>query len=227
MRAVNRLGPGDNWVIAIRSWYPRSMRRRAGALIVVTLAGTAWLGAVPGHAAAPPPTPRPNLVVTAGRLSLPDAPKFGFALLRGTTTLFAWNQRTENVGNAATRRISQTGVRLLFGSHRIEVGGGGRLAVPKLRVDKSFADNSAFRIFWKWSDWEYGTYPTRICADIGEVISESHEKDNCHKTHPIYVIPGGVDAEHITGTATQPFAPDLQLNWTTDARFPIKPIQPV
>ena len=46
------------------------------------------------------------------------------------------------------------------------------------------------------SDWKYGTHPTRVCADVFNMVTERHEANNCKKLHPFYVVPkalkGGV-----------------------------------
>jgi hypothetical protein len=112
----------------------------------------------------------------------------------------------------ATAHKSRTGLRFLIGNGVTLQPPGARLPVSSLAPSSSDAGHGTFEIFWD-DTWDYGTYPTRICADTAKVIAESKEGNNCKKTHEIYVIPYGLHGS-INGSSVKPLAlPGVTLSW--------------
>jgi hypothetical protein len=192
--------------------------RPALVMLGASLALTTLAGTSAAHATSR--SPKPNLVVKAGRLSVPTAPDTGFAVNRRDTTVFAWNQRTKNIGTAPARK-SRTALEIRLAPRIWDTPGGAFLRVPGLAPKKSSADNGAFNMHWG-DTWEYGTHPTRICADADQVVkNESRESDNCRKTHEIYVVPFSI-AGNVTGSSHQDADPGVTLSWTASVSFALQ-----
>ncbi len=188
--------------------------RRNGPLGWVVCVLVAMSLAVAGASATPAqgkPKKRPDLIVKSGALSRPGLGEGEFVVGHGETAEFVWTQRTQNRGKAVAPK-SKTGVQILVDARHVISPRGARVNVPKLAPGKSHATRDRFEVFWD-DTWDYGTYPTRICADVTRKVRESKEGKNCRTTHNIYVIPFGLTGT-IRGEAVQPLVyPGVTLSW--------------
>jgi hypothetical protein len=150
---------------------------------------------------------RPDLVVTAGSIRGSNQVIVGRVPER-----FSWNHRTKNLGNA-TARASRTAVVFDGGGTWVR---GPALFVPRLAPGASRAGNGGFTL--NFDVFEWGTYRTRICADVTEVVRESKESNNCRRIDPTYVIPSRL-VGRITGN--HPLWPggSVKVTWATDAEY--------
>jgi hypothetical protein len=203
---------------------PRTKRRMIAALMVGgAVAATSMLGTTETRAV--PPTRavvlKPDLVVTAAGIGIKRGIDDAFYGFGGETVRFAWHHRTENTGKGAAARPSRTAVQLLAGDDWIQPAS---LPVPALGSGKSAAGEGEFNRKLAGPLWDYGTYPTRVCADaFNTVRNETNGTNNCHGSHPIFVVPSEFKGE-INGTANIPmFWPGVKLSWTGTLTFKALP----
>jgi hypothetical protein len=176
----------------------RPLGQVACALAAITLL-TAATGAAPADAK---PKKRPDLIVKSAQLTVPASdPDVGFIVGHGLTFEFAWKQTTKNKGKATSPK-SKTGVQIVIDSKHVITPA--RAKVPKLAPGHSHTTHGRFEMLWD-TTWDYGTYPTRICADVTSKVTESKERKNCRDTHTIWVVPYGLTGT-ISGEAVQPLA---------------------
>lgn len=202
----------------MNTWFSGSIRRRASVIVALTLAVSASAGAASGRAEQYLRPPKPNLVVKAGRVSVPAAPDTGLVVTRRDTTFFVWKHLTKNIG-AAPAAKSRTQLQIQKNSPRVWIlPNGADLPVPTLGPNKSSQDNGAFD--YSWSDgWAYGAHPTSICADADHAVNESNESDNCRKTDEIYVVPVSIDGD-VDGSSVRLVDPGVTLRWRARVSFP-------
>ena len=190
--------------------------RRNGPLGWVVCVLVAMTLAVAGASATPAegkPKKRPDLIVKSGAFSRPGVGEVEFVVGHGETAEYVWTQRTQNRGKAVAPR-SKTGVQILVDARHVISPRDARVNVPRLAPGKSHATRDRFEVFWDHT-WDYGTYPTRICADVTRKVRESKEGKNCRTTHNIYVIPFGLTGT-ISGEAVQPLVyPGVTLSWSS------------
>ncbi len=178
--------------------------------VVCALAAIALLVATAGTAPADAKAKkRPDLIVKAGRIAVPGQGHLGFIAGRGGTTRFTWEQTTQNKGQATAPK-SRTGVQVVVDArHVVNVA---RETVPQLGRGRSHASNGRFNVRWD-PTWDYGTYATRICADVTRRVAESKEGKNCRKAHTIWVVPYELTGT-LSGEATQASVlPGVTLRW--------------
>src|SRR5262245_29145913 len=77
---------------------------------------------------------------------------------------------------------------------------GASLPVPRLAPGGSRTGSGSFRV--DFGTWEFGTYPTRICADLIDAVTESDEENNCAELEPIHLVPT-VLTGRVTGKSNQ------------------------
>ncbi len=70
------------------------------------------------------------------------------------------------------------------------------------------------------ANWPYGTYPTRICADVFNSVTERDETNNCKKLHPFYVVPKAFEGG-ISGAAQLLAHAGVTLRWRGTVKFDI------
>ena len=204
----------------MRTAQQRPLGRTARALVAALLAVTLVSAT---QAEARPKKRKPDLVVPSGRLSVPNGTDDDFVVGHGGTTTFAWRQVTKNKGTAKAPR-SVTGVQFVVDAKHVVSPSVARARVPALGPGKSHATNGKFEMFWD-DTWDYGTYPTRICADITRKVPESKEGNGCRTTHKLWVVPFGLTGT-IKGEAVQPLVfPGVTLSWEFPAgvTFEIQP----
>jgi hypothetical protein len=186
------------------------MRRRCGrppaAVLAAILAVATW--PTPGAQAAPPP-PKPDLVVTGELQGGGDNVLIG----RGAGR-FTWHHQTRNAG-AALAGASTTAVGFVMGSGRTVFPVAGRLAVPRLLPRRSHAGRGSFRMRFP----EFGTFPTRICADFAHVVAEGgNEGNNCQQQGPITVVPRELSGRVTGKTALWPGG-SVKLTWAATVSY--------
>ena len=208
----------------------RRVGRRVGALLVgSSLLTASLLGANESEARRPgPPPPRPNLVVTEGRVvihrsSVEDA----FYAFGGETVRFDWSHETRNKGLARARQ-SRTALRIFGEEDWIEPPP--RAVVPALNVGESHKGESTLNRKLAGPFWEYGVYTTKICADaLNQIPKERNkrsvrsENDNCRRAHNLYLAPETFVGT-VKGSAQIPFFwPGVTLSWEGQLTFTGRP----
>jgi hypothetical protein len=155
--------------------------------------------------------PRPDLVIRAGDTRGSDR-----VLLSLTSERIAWYHRTKNIGDARPGRQSKTAILFVGPGGVAQSPSGGRLTVPRLRPGRSNTGNGVVDV--NAADFEFGTYPTLICADAFHRVTESKEGNNCKRIGPTYVIP-----RRLTGTVrgNHPLWPggSVKVTWTSDLTY--------
>jgi hypothetical protein len=182
----------------------QTARALVAGLLAVTLVSAT-------EAEARPKKRKPDLVVSTGRLSVPGQSEDAFVVGHGGTTTFAWKHTTRNRGKAKAGR-SVTGVQFVLDAKHVVSPTDARARVPALGPGRSHATHGSFDVSWD-DTWDYGTYPTRICADITRKVPESKEGNGCRTTHQVWVVPFGLTGT-IKGEAVQPLVfPGVTLSW--------------
>jgi hypothetical protein len=154
--------------------------------------------------------PRPDLIVTAGRLNLSTGNHF---LFRGQTGDFVWRHHTENQGTAAAPK-SRTAVKFIVGPGVLRTIDW--LAVPRLAPGKAHTGLGQFAAEFV----TMGTFPTRLCADSGSVVTESNEANNCGPLAPVYVIPRMLEGSVGGSAPLNKFVfPGVTISWQGTATF--------
>ena len=173
----------------------RSIRARRRAL--VSLGTIVCLYAVLVAQPATAGLAKPDLVVLSG----------GFAhvtadlqeqrwFFRGKAYQLTWSARIKNVGDAPAG-ASRAGLYFKGTKTWSRLS---TLAVPRIPAGETVSVKDSFQKTFDVSTWKYGTYPLKICADVGRVVGEGKEANNC-RTLPFsfYVIPTFIFA-HVGGT---------------------------
>jgi hypothetical protein len=160
---------------------------------------------------------RPDLTVTGGRILFFDkAVHWG---IRHRNQVIAWSDRTKNIGSAAAAR-SRTGLQFIVRPGKVIRPIALGRPVPRLTPAQSHAGRDGFMV--DMTDWKFGTYPTRVCADSVGAVAEANEANNCRRLHEIYVVPYDLKGR-VTGHATFPSVfPGVTLRWTSDVDFSLK-----
>ncbi len=190
------------------------------AVLAISLAGPAFSqdDFLAGSAPIPPETrapraPMPDLIVTHGEVS----PQGGDQVIVGRgVERFNWGHRTKNAGNAASRR-SETAFEIA--SRALS---GAALSVPRLAASKSHLATGSFTV--NFGTWEFGTYPTRICADSLDVVTESKEGNNCRGLAPIHVVPFRLSGRVTGKIESLPPVQTFDLTWTADVTYDLSRI---
>jgi hypothetical protein len=161
---------------------------------------------------------KPDLVVLSG----------GFAhvtadlqeqrwFFRGKAYQLTWSARIKNVGDAPAG-ASRAG---LYFKGKKTWSRLSTLAVPRIPAGETVSVKDSFQKTFDVSTWEYGTYPLKICADVGRVVAEGKEANNC-RTLPFsfYVIPRTIFA-HVGGTkpAFDDNDPGVTATWESSVLF--------
>ena len=159
---------------------------------------------------------RPDLTVTAGRVSLVDA---DYWAVRHKRVPVIWTDRTKSAGPGPAAR-SSSGLQFIVGPGRVIQPVAARRPVPGLAPGRSHAGEGRLRL--DMPDWKFGTYPTRVCADSGGAVAETTEANNCRRLHEIHVVPYELRGR-VTGLAQ--FAgvfPGVTLRWESEVAFSLK-----
>jgi hypothetical protein len=122
----------------------------------------------------------PDIGVTDGDVSA--ALGLGKNVVFRENNRFKWMHKTENVG---TTTLSQTQTDIKIDSKRPAPGG--LLGVPVLAPGGSRAGDGQFSV--DFTNWMYGSYSTKICADAQNAIKAEDETNNCLFPAPIHVVP--------------------------------------
>src|SRR5262245_58977473 len=202
---------------------PKVKRSGIGAVLIggMVLATTLFRTSATGAVAPTRPVRKPDLVVAAGQIVIKRGIDDAFYAFGGETVRFAWHHQTENTGPGAAAVASRTAVRLFAGDDWIQPSS---IRVPALGSGKSSPGEAVFTRRLAGPLWDYGTYPTRICADaFNAVNNEQDETNNCRGSRPLYVVPTEFTGD-INGTANIPFFwPGVKLNWTGTLAFKALP----
>lgn len=161
------------------------MRRGVVGVVLAVSGGTLLAGGlVSGPASgATGAGKRPDLVVTKSALQLRGGGSWTTQL---ATRTFTWRHRTKNVGGARAKK-SRTGVAFFVRPGTSTEPSGASLRVPPLAPGEAHADRGRFSV--DFSDWDYGTYRTKVCADVRDRVTERDDGNNCQPTGKFYVAP--------------------------------------
>jgi hypothetical protein len=198
-------------------------RTAMAAILAISLAGPAFSqdGFLAGSAPTSPETPAarapmPDLIVTHGEVS----PQGGDQVIVGRVfERFTWGHRTKNAGDAASLR-SETVVEI--GSR---TPGGAALSVPRLAPGTSRLATGSFTVNFR--TWEFGTYPTKICADRLDVVTESREGNNCRALAPIHLVPSRLSGRVTGKIESLPPVKTFDLSWVADVTYDLSRIHSV
>jgi hypothetical protein len=189
-------------------------RAAMAAILLSPLAGSAFSqddflrGGVSPETHAAPRIPMPDLIVTHGDVS----PQGGDQVIVGRVLeRFTWGHRTKNAGDAASLR-SETAVSI---GPRTPVGAA--LSVPGLAPGKSRLATGSFTVNFR--PWDFGTYPTRICADWLDVVTESREGNNCRALAPIHLVPSRLSGRVTGKIESLPPVKTFDITWTADVTY--------
>jgi hypothetical protein len=153
----------------------------------------------------------PDLIVPSGAISV-QIPGIKNVFLRSYTLDFIWSHQTHNIGNAAAP-ASVTAVEI--DSKRPTPGG--LLAVPKLPPNYARASTGRFQI--NFANWEFGTHPAKICADVRKVVTESNEGNNCRQLAPVHVVPSRFVGRISGKLESLPPAHTFNTSWSADVEL--------
>jgi hypothetical protein len=150
----------------------------------------------------------PDLILTHGELS----PSGGDQVIVGRGVEgFDWGQRTKNVGDAASPRSDTV---VTIGSKILP---GAIASIPRLAPGARRFSIGRFQVNFR--NWEFGTYPTEICADALGVVTESEEGNNCRALAPIHVVPSRLRGR-VTGKVESLWpAKTFDVAWAADVTY--------
>ena len=155
---------------------------------------------------------KPDLVVKSGGLI-----GGGLYVTRSGSKTFHWGAVIKNVGDRTAPR-SHGQVEFVIGPGVSHAPRGARFAVPSLAPGASQELHGKFTV--KFDDaWDFGTYPTRICADGRKAVPEADEGNNCEKNlrglQDFNVVPGSLEGS-ISGRHEGPLGPGVKILWQGD-----------
>jgi hypothetical protein len=175
---------------------PRHSVKIAAATLLAVAVLPIWVGAASAAS---------DLIVNAGTL-------FGDkVVVGGGVKHFSWNHRTKNVGNTPSPR-SETSLEF-----RAVTPEGASLVVPRLAPGHFRIGNGSFQ--YNFKNWEFGTHPTRICADALDVVKESKEGNNCGSVAPIHVVPSRFVGRVTGEVKALPPRKTFDVTWAADVTY--------
>jgi hypothetical protein len=183
------------------------MRTRTIAIAALVVLAPATVAAAPHRAG------KPDLVVTAGDFArVTGAMKQLNWFFRGRQYDLTWMAKTKNAGSVAAAG-SQTGVFVKLGNGtwtRLD-----SLPVPRVPAAHTVQGKDTFHKSFAPGAWKYGTYPIRICADVGKVVAETNEANNCRVlSFSAYLIPYSITGTVSgTGPYLNSFYPNVKTSW--------------
>jgi hypothetical protein len=169
-----------------------------GMFVALALVTTPAVGATGSRA-----TLKPDLVVTAGELEwiIDDVAQRYF--FRDHNYDLTSKARTRNAppppgAVAVATKASETGIFIKRGVNWVRQA---VFSVPRLLPGRSNLGVVTFERTFPASAWKFGTYRVKACADIGHVIVERNEGNNCRMltNNDLYVIPETFDG-NVSGT---------------------------